>query len=111
MEAAEHRERDHLAATKQRRALHRCGLAQTLMWTEAIEVANVLGEHRMQVPLVESDDVIEALAPDARWRTRSSVPRISRNVDLQDALSMSILVAVQDAAGQSKTRATPGVGR
>ena len=76
MEAAKYGKRDHLASERWSPRTAGEALAHALLWSGAIEMADVLGEHCEQMALAQDDNVIAASGPSSSSETTtvSSVP-------------------------------------
>src|SRR6516225_4992761 len=69
MKPSEHRYRNDLSSlnASMRRACSRCArrpLSQRSMRAPVVEIADILGQHLLQMTLIEDENVVQALAPD-----------------------------------------------
>ena len=87
MKPAEHWERDDVALWRAHGGNRRL-LAEPLVRARGVEVADVLGDHAVQMPVVEHQDMVEALATQLAEKAFADgihVGRAHRRADYPDA--------------------------
>jgi hypothetical protein len=81
-----------------------------LAWTRAIEVANVLGEHREQVALSEHDHVVEALASHATQKPAAHAAHPETEPEPRDAQGVAGVRAATASTPAPRAGAPRAVG-